>query len=488
MKLQLKIWVVVLLLAVFVSGCGCGGGGGEGGSGGTPAVLVSIEVTPANPSIALGTTQQFTATGIFSDNSSQDLTNSVTWSSADTSIATISNQAGAAGLASSQAIGSTTITATSGSVSGSTSLTVTAGVLVSITVTPPNPIIAKGMQQQFTAIGTFADNTTQDITNSVVWSLSDNSIATISNTAGSRGLATGVAVGSTSIIATSGSVSGSTTLTVTAAALVSITVTPPNPSIAKGTHQQFTAIGNFTDNTTKDITNSVVWSPSDNSIATISNTEGSRGLATGVAAGSTGIIATFGSVSGSATLTVTAATLASITVTPPNTSIVKGTQQQFTAIGTFTDNTTQDITNLVVWSLSDNSIATISNAAGSRGLATGVAAGSTSIIATSGSVSGSATLTVTAATLVSITVTPANAYVGFHTNVQYTAIGHFSDNTTQDITQLVTWSSSNTSVATISNQPGSKGLATTDGVIGMTVITATSGNISGSARLLDPNI
>jgi hypothetical protein len=83
-------------------------------------------------------------------------------------------------------------------------------------------------------------------------------------------------------------------------------------------------------------------------------------------------------------------------------------------------------------------------------------------------------------------VTPANKYVGYHTTLQYTATGHFSDNTTQDITKSVTWSSSDTSVATISNQLGSKGLATTDGVTGTTVITATLGNISGSTSLIDP--
>ena len=128
----------------------------------------------------------------------------------------------------------------------------------------------------------------------------------------------------------------------------------------------------------------------------------------------------------------------------------------------------------------------MSNTADSKGLATSVAAGSTSIIATAGSVSGSTSLTVTAVALVSITVTPENKFVGYHTTLQYTATGHFSDNTSQDITTSVTWSSSDTAVATISNQTGSKGLATTDGVSGTTVITATLGNISGSTLLIDP--
>ena len=299
MKVQLKILFVALLLAVFATGCGCGGGGGEE----APPVLVSIEVTPADPSISLGTHQQFTATGIFSDNSRQDLTKSVTWSPSDASIATISNEAGSQGLAASQAIGSTTIIATYGSVSGSTSLTVTAAGLVSIAVTPPNPSIAQGMHQQFTAIGTFTDNTTQDITTSVQWSSSDTSIATISDTAGSKGLATGLAAGSTSIIAASGSISGSTSLTVTAATLLSITVTPANKIASFHTTIQYTATGHFSDNTTEDITTLVTWSSSDTSVATISNQPGSKGLATtGGVLGTTVITATLGKISGSTSL------------------------------------------------------------------------------------------------------------------------------------------------------------------------------------------
>jgi hypothetical protein len=89
-----------------------------------PATLVSIAVTPANQTIAKGTKQQFTATGTFSDSSTQNLTAAVTWSSSNTAAATISNAAGSNGLATSVAAGSTTIKAVSGSASGSATLNV----------------------------------------------------------------------------------------------------------------------------------------------------------------------------------------------------------------------------------------------------------------------------------------------------------------------------------------------------------------------------
>jgi uncharacterized membrane protein len=83
--------------------------------------LVSLAVTPANPSILAGGTQQFNATGTYSDSSTQNLTSSVTWTSSTPGAATINN----AGLATGVAAGSTTIQAASGAVSGSTTLTVT---------------------------------------------------------------------------------------------------------------------------------------------------------------------------------------------------------------------------------------------------------------------------------------------------------------------------------------------------------------------------
>jgi len=120
-----------------------------------PATLVSIAVTPAYVSIPKGSTQQFTATGTYSDSSTQNLTSSVTWSSTNTSVATITS----AGLATGAATGSATIQATSGSISGSTSLTVVQ-VLVSDCGGPANASLAKSSTQQFTATGVLSDGST----------------------------------------------------------------------------------------------------------------------------------------------------------------------------------------------------------------------------------------------------------------------------------------------------------------------------------------
>jgi RHS repeat-associated protein len=351
----------------------------------TAATLVSIAVTPVNPSVAAGKTQQFTATGTYSDSSTQNLTASVTWASGTTATATITS----AGLASALKAGTSTISATSGSIVGSTTLTVTAATLVSIAVTPVNPSVAAGKTQQFTATGTYSDSSTQNLTGSVTWASGTLTTATITG----AGLASALKAGTSTISATSGSIVGSTTLTVTTATLVSIAVTPANPSVAAGKTQQFTATGTYSDSSTQNLTASVTWASGTTATATIN----AAGLASALKAGTSTISATSGAIVGSTTLTVTAATLVSIAVTPANPSIATGGSQQFTATGTYTDSSTQNLTTSVTWASGTTATATI-NAAG---LATaGTTAGSTTITATSGTVVGSTTLTVTSSSAV----------------------------------------------------------------------------------------
>src|SRR5882762_2690411 len=141
--------------------------------------------------------------------------------------------------------------------------------LDSIAVSPIGPAIPNGATQQFNASGSFNDGTTQDVTTSVTWSTFNSSIASISNSGGNQGLATGVSNGFTIIKASSGSTSGSATLRVRN--LVGITISPSNSSVLKGAAQQFAALANYGDGTGSNITNDATWSSSNTAVATISN-------------------------------------------------------------------------------------------------------------------------------------------------------------------------------------------------------------------------
>jgi trimeric autotransporter adhesin len=437
----------------------------------TSATLTSINVTPVNALIPLGTVQQFTATGTFSDSTTQDITGTVAWTSVPPSVASIT----VSGLATGKDLGSVTITATSGAINNSVSATVNAADLSSIAVLPATPTIAQNTTEQFSAIGTFDDGSTHNLTAQVTWNSSNPAVASIGST---NPIAMGISPGTTTIKATLGGISGSTTLDVTNATIVSISVTPTGRTIAPTTELAFTATGTFSDSSTQVITTDATWISTDTNVATV----GPEGEATAVAAGTTNITATFGGQSGSSLLTVSSVTLKSIAVAPPTAVLAPASTLSYTATGTFSDGSTANVTDIVTWSSSASNVASIS----SFGQVTGQSAGTATITAQQGSVSGTAALVVESAALSSVQVTPGTATVAEQTATQFSAVGVFSDNSTQNLTGSVSWTSSPASVATVSNASPTKGLAA--GVApGTATITALFAGQSGSAMLTVTN-
>ena len=406
-------------------------------------------VTGGSGNLTSGQTQQMKAVGTYSDNSTQDLTASAQWSSSTPNVCTVA--AGGLVTAGNNG-GACSITASFGAIKGSSSLTVVPA-LVSIAVTPGNPSIASGTAQQFTATGTFSDNSTQNLTGTAMWSSSNPAVATVSTTTPTAGLAKGVSSGSTTISATSGAISGTTQLTVTSASPVSIAISPIDVSVPLGLTQQFTAIATFDDGTNQDVTGTATWKSSANSVASITTS----GLAVARNVGTTNISAAFGAVSDSTPLTVNAANLNSISIEPANGSIAQGTRIQLSAIGTFNDGGTRDVTHQATWSVSDPNVL---NIGASNGFVVGLAPGLVSITATLGSATQSVPFTVTAAKIVSISLSPAIATIPVGGHAHFTATGVFDDSSTQDISMSCAWSSTNTAVATVGSSSGTFGTAT----------------------------
>jgi trimeric autotransporter adhesin len=164
--------------------------------------LSTVTLAPSTPSIAVGKTQQMTATGTYDNSTTQTITDSASWASSDVAIATVS----ATGLVTGVASGSATISATLGGVGGSTTVNVTVANLASISITPASQSISSGATQQYTAVGILQNGTTVDLTSSVTWTSSNTAAATIN----SSGLATAQTVTSTqttNITAASGRIS-----------------------------------------------------------------------------------------------------------------------------------------------------------------------------------------------------------------------------------------------------------------------------------------
>jgi uncharacterized protein YjdB len=426
--------------------------------------LQRIDVAPPSGLVAVGLTTAFTATGVYSDGSTQDLTARVLWSvedgvaffpSASPPGTALGMKAGGPSLVHAVLAGSGVV--------GQGALTVTDAVPVSIDVTPAAVTLAAGLTRPLVATAVLSDGSHLDVSGQVTWSSSAATVASVSG-----GTVSAHQVGGPVLITAalaSPAVSGTASVTVSAAAVASIDVTPATGSVAAGRTLAFTADAVLTDGTRVAATEDATWSSADPGIASVSNTAGGRGVVTAVRAGGPvtltvrlpGVAA-----AGAAAVTVTPAELVSLSVSPSDAWLAKGTGAVLRAAGVFSDGTRADLTGSVTWTSSDPSVVSVGNGAGGAGVITALAVGGPVTLTAalpSGGPSATANVTVTPAALVSLEVAPATASVALGRAQRFTATGVFSDGSRQDLTTQVSWLSSDADVASVSNAPGAQGLA-----------------------------
>ena len=341
--MQLRI-IILSFLIFAVSGCSAD----DPTRHNTFIPLTSIQLTPAYQSMADKTVNQYTAIGDFSGAFTRDITTEVSWTIANGTVASVSNETGSEGLVTALLPGETSITATYGDFAQSTQVVVTNAFLTGIEIVPLDIELQAGITQQYGAAGIFSDDSVQDITTLATWQSSDTDVATIDST----GLATTIATGSSTISGAWQGIEASTSLMVSGATLTAITLTPAEDAVARGTTLQYAAEGTYSDNSTLDITDMVDWQSSATGIAIVT----AGGLATGIVSGEAEISASYlvdgETITATAVLTITNAVIDFIIITPENSTIANGADQQFMATGIFSDGSEQDITDLASWFIS----------------------------------------------------------------------------------------------------------------------------------------
>lgn len=377
--------------AALLAACGSGDQGRDPILGIPAATLVSIGVTPATASIAIGATQQLTSTAVYTDGSARDVSATATWTSANTAIATVN----ATGVSTGLSAGAAVMTASFEGKSATATITVLPARLVGIALLPATATLNIGTTLQYAVIGSFDNNTTRDITAASSFSAADPATATID----AAGLATARAQGTTSIDATSGGLRASATLSVLPATVLSLTLTPATTTFQVGATRQLAVTARYSNGMVADVTTVSTFASASPAFVSVSN----RGLIKGIAAGTSALTASFGGQTANAQAITTAVTITSIAVSPATASIAVGATQQFVAVATYSDGATAIITNSATWTSSNSAVATVLD----TGVATGVTPGTTTITATSGGKSGNGNLTVTALTPPS-TFTPVN--------------------------------------------------------------------------------
>jgi RHS repeat-associated protein len=207
----------------------------------------------------------------------------------------------------------TAIATNAASLSSTSTVTVQSSI-TQLAIAPPSLSIDQNASGQLTATATYADGSTANVTSSATWSSAVPSIAAVN-----AGLVTGVTPGTTTITATLGSFTASSTVTVNPL-FQSIAVAPATATVVLGGQQPFTATGTYSDGSTKNLTSSVTWTTSDSALASIDAT----GMTTALSPGTVTVRASLGSVTGSATLTILATP--TITSLQPNKGRLSGGQ------------------------------------------------------------------------------------------------------------------------------------------------------------------
>jgi uncharacterized protein YjdB len=440
----------------------------------TAATLTSIQVTPTNIELPIGLTQSYQARAFYSDNTSQDISALAAWQSDTLSVATIN----ASGLASAIGLGNSTIRAAYLGQTGQTNLTVTQPTLNSIEISPSATRKAEGNVEQFTARAFYSGGSSSDVTQVVSWSSDNATIVDVVANGNRGGFATMLSSGAATITASLNGQSDTSAVTVTAATLDRLVVSPPFNTIASGLSTAFKAIGIYSDNSTNNLTNSVNWQSADLSVATVND----QGLSTGQDVGKTQISATAtsptGNVSASSELTVTNATPTDLRIVPQSSSGPAGSYLQLQALMDLSDGSTLDVTALSSWQSLDPNIAIAQNDAGQEGAVLLLAQGNTTVVATYNGGSATASIAVSAATIQALKVAPINRSTPAGTAIQFRAFAIYSDNTSVLVTAQSTWQSSQKTIASISPDGLAQALA-----VGTTIITASFNGQSAQTNL-----
>ena len=438
-------------------------------------ILSDITISPLNPSITVNTDQQFGATPLDQYNNPYPTT--VTWSSSNTYVGTIDPNTG---MFSALNTGTSVITASSGSVTKTTTVTVTplVPILTTITISPATVSIVANNAVIFTA--TKLDQFNNPIFATVTWSSSNINVGTIDQ----NGVFLALSQGTTIITASSGTVSGIAVANVTPAipveipVLTTITVSPATVSIVANNAVIFTATK--LDQFNNPISATVTWSSSDPIVGTVDQ----NGVFLAISQGTTIITASSGIVSGVAIANVLpivppmpTPVLTRIVITPSTLSIQAGNASVF--IASTLDQFGNPFTATVTWTSSNPNIGTIDP---DTGVFTAISHGSTVITATSDTIIGIAVANVAPATpppivsvLTKIVISPLTLSIVAGNSDIFTV--QTLDQYNDPFPTSVIWNSSDLNIGTIDPDTG----VFTAISHGSTVITASSGNITGAA-------
>lgn len=419
--------------------------------------VIGVTLTPQAPSLPAGFARHLTLVASLSDGSTQDVTFSAQWHTADPTIAVATS-----GVVSAARLGTTTLRAAFGGEYSETNVTVTSGVLQSLELTPSMLRASPGQTLAVSALGRFSDGAVRDMTNDVAWASAADAIATVH-----AGSISAAAVGDVEISASVGNMLATAQLSVAAPSLSHLVISTP-PSLPLGRSHAFTLQGVMNDGSVQELTSAAQWSSSAPGIAAFSST---AGRVSAVAAGITVITARVGQFTSSVNLMVTNATPASVSLDASAQTLTLSESVQLTAWLRYSDGSRFDVTAECSWLIANTTVLSVST-----GRVQPLSGGSSMVTAQWQQFSGTTTLQVDAAAALRSLSISGGEFVQLGDSPSFTAWAEYADDSIRDVTAEVSWSSSNIAVLSTSGSAQFTAAARGVATVGITLgsVSATS--------------
>lgn len=303
-----------------------------------------------------------------------------------------------------------------------------------LVLVPDAVSLAPGESVSLTAQAWRDDVGPVEVTDEVDWSVVDDTVASVSST----GLVTGVADGSTTVMATAGELDASATVVVTTpvVSLERVEVTPASATLRPEETVSLTATAHFDDGSTEDVTDSAQWTSGTPGVATVA-----AGLVTAIDNGTAVITATWDSTSGTATISVsdTEPILLRIEIQGAPEELLVGEDVQLQLRAFFDDGSDRDVSGEAEWTSLNPAVATVT-----AGRVVAVAPGTTALTAAYRGAEDSLDLDVLPSfEPVALVISPAETVrlgVGVCIRLRATLIG--SGDEAIDVTDTVLWTTS----------------------------------------------
>jgi len=426
-----------------------------------PPVFEYILVEPDTVTLPVGYSQQLVVWAYYSDGSRREVTGEATYLPSQNGVVSVTS----GGLVTALMEGDASILVSYLGETTACQVMVTSN-LVAVEVEPASVLLDPGDVQQLKVTAYFLDGSTADVTDESAYATNNSAVAW----ADAAGLVTANGPGNATITASYGGMSDTCRVQVLAPTLVSIEVDPDNLELEINGSAQLTVTAHYSDGSDQDVTPLCIYQSTDESVATVT----AAGLVGAVAAGNATIRASYGGLTDTCPVAVGQPELVSLRVEPQSVSLDIDGTAQLTVWATYSDNSVVDVTSQSSFRTSDFAVASVSAA----GLVTAEGEGLATVTAGFETLEDSCQVQVNPPELVAVEVFPANVTMNIGDTVNLFVRATYSDGSTQPVTLLAGYDSSDPPVASVD----SAGVVTANSG-GTATITASYGGLSDDCQV-----